>query len=230
MKHQLVPALAGLLPPERTAPRHQAAGVERRLGPQSAHDFAGTKTARQCGACTLCCKLLPVNDLGKLAGHRCAHQRLGKGCAIYATRPGSCRLWMCAWLQGDPDLRRPDLIHAVVDVMPDFVTTVDNETGARTKVPVVQVWVDPKFPDAHRDPALRAFLLRMATDHGMPALIRYDSATAWVLVAPPLSSTRDWVEMRSQTNVVSEEPHSAADVARAMHDWGLQTVITTAED
>jgi len=40
---------------------------------------------RQCGGCTLCCKLLPVPPLEKLAGQRCQHQRHGKGCAVYET-------------------------------------------------------------------------------------------------------------------------------------------------
>ena len=38
---------------------------------------------RQCGECTLCCKLLPVPPLNKLAGQKCKHQRFPHhGCAV----------------------------------------------------------------------------------------------------------------------------------------------------
>ena len=39
---------------------------------------------RHCGGCTLCCKLIPVEELNKPAGARCKHVRTGKGCSIYA--------------------------------------------------------------------------------------------------------------------------------------------------
>ena len=42
-------------------------------------------TSKQtCGGCTFCCKLLPVDSLGKHANTRCQHQHVGKGCAVYA--------------------------------------------------------------------------------------------------------------------------------------------------
>lgn len=56
---------------------------------------------RQCGDCQLCCKLLPVQSLGKEAGQRCKHQRHSKGCAVYAQLERvspECRLWNCRWL------------------------------------------------------------------------------------------------------------------------------------
>ena len=40
---------------------------------------------RQCGSCTLCCKLIPVEELHKAAGQRCQHVRAGKGCSINST-------------------------------------------------------------------------------------------------------------------------------------------------
>jgi hypothetical protein len=86
---------------------------------------------RECGNCTLCCKLLPMtndtNDLAldatirlmehgladpadfvgigpnfdKPAGQRCPHQRHKGGCNIYSSRPFGCRMWSCRWLLGD---------------------------------------------------------------------------------------------------------------------------------
>src|SRR5215471_3194906 len=124
------------------------------------------KTKRRCGGCTLCCKLLPVhhgahNDVGidlpgswhKAAGERCRHQRSGKGCAVYrkAGFPSACLFWNCRWLVSDDtdDLRRPDRAHYVIDVMPDFITLTDNETGEKHTIEVIQVWVDPDYRDAH---------------------------------------------------------------------------------
>src|SRR5215510_6556638 len=99
------------------------------------------ETPRTCGDCTLCCKLLPVKEIGKVGGHRCQHQSSSKGCRIYANRPDSCRLWSCMWWHGAGyGLRRPDRSHFVIDPLPDLVDAVDNDTGQAMQWQVVQVW------------------------------------------------------------------------------------------
>ncbi|SEC27640.1 zinc/iron-chelating domain-containing protein [Bradyrhizobium erythrophlei] len=60
-------------------------------------------TVRQCGSCTLCCKVLEVTDLGKPVNTVCNHIRAGGGCDIYNERPRQCRSFSCAWLQGHLD-------------------------------------------------------------------------------------------------------------------------------
>jgi len=167
---------------------------------------------RRCGSCTLCCKLLPQRELEKGAGERCAHQR-HTGCRIYPKRPPSCRLWSCMWLLGDDtqDLRRPDFSHYVVDVMPDYVTAV-REDGERQHVPVLQIWVDPRHPEAHRDPALRAFLDHYGGTKGMAAIIRYSSSDGFVIF-PPSMTGGHWVENRDG---VSGEEHTAAQRAAVL--------------
>src|SRR3974390_97093 len=119
---------------------------------------------RQCGECQLCCKLLPVASVEKPAGKACRFSKFHKGCTVYRTRamPMDCAVWNCRWLVNDDaaELSRPDRSHYVIDVMPDFVTVVDNATGEKTNVQVVQIWIDPDCPDAHRDPALRRWLER----------------------------------------------------------------------
>lgn len=185
------------------------------------------RAQRQCGSCTLCCKLMPMTSrqdedstrtaaemikagmlslkeaagmikvFDKPAGQRCPHQRHGKGCAIYSIRPFGCRFWNCRWLVSDDttDLRRPDRAHYVLDVLPDFVTVVNNETGERTNIEVVQIWVDPAYPEAHRDPELRAYLNRRGED-GIGALIRYGSGNAITLFPPSMSADGQWHEIR----------------------------------
>ena len=164
---------------------------------------------RKCGECTLCCKLLPQVELHKPGGQRCDHQRMGKGCAIYARRPPSCRLWNCRWLVEDDtaDLSRPDRSHYVIDIMPDFVTARPHDGGPPVHIQVVQVWVDPNHRDAHRDPQLRAYLARRGEEN-IAALIRYSETDGFVLAPPAMNDKDEWVEIRTG---VSEHEHSAAE-------------------
>jgi hypothetical protein len=56
-------------------------------------------SGRTCGPCSLCCKLLRIEELDKPAGRWCPHCTAGRdGCKIYFTRPGSCRSFHCTWL------------------------------------------------------------------------------------------------------------------------------------
>lgn len=54
--------------------------------------------ARNCGTCTLCCKVLGVEAIGKATRQWCAHCGVGKGCAIYAERPDECRDFNCLYV------------------------------------------------------------------------------------------------------------------------------------
>jgi hypothetical protein len=54
---------------------------------------------RECGSCSLCCKLLSIRELDKPIDTWCQHCRPGKGgCSIYANRPAECRSFECGWL------------------------------------------------------------------------------------------------------------------------------------
>jgi hypothetical protein len=159
---------------------------------------------RECGACTLCCKLVPVVVLNKEAGQRCKHQSR-KGCSVYkhlALISPECRIWNCQWL-GDSEgsgLRRPDHCHYVVDVMPDFVGIEPHDGGAVITMPCRQVWIDPDYPDAHRDPALRRWAERQAVERGEVVMIRWATKEqpTLVLVAPVLSDDGEWHEIWSK--------------------------------
>ncbi len=70
----------------------------KRLPPQPA-PVAG----RSCGSCSLCCKVLPVPELDKPAGHWCTHAKRGSGCTVHAERPQTCRRFFCSWML-DPAL------------------------------------------------------------------------------------------------------------------------------
>jgi hypothetical protein len=172
---------------------------------------------RQCGDCQLCCRLVPVPPLGKPAGQRCRHQKFGKGCGVYHTpkMPIECGVWNCRWLVGDDtaDLPRPDRAHLVIDIVPDFISVQNNETGEIVhRVQVVQIWCDPRYPEAHRDPRLRSYLLRRG-EQGIGAIVRFNSKDALTIIPPNLASDGAWHEVTGQA---TESTHSFADVLDAL--------------
>ena len=161
--------------------------------------FDDVGTGRVCGSCQLCCRLLPIPGppLHKPAGIRCRHQRHSKGCTIYKTRPMACRVFACRWLADRAecgDMPRPDRVHYVIDLQDDYVEMVVEEDGTRRKVGVIQVWVDPAHRDAHREPHLRAYMLRQAEKYGAATIIRYGSREGFVVFPPPLASDGQWHE------------------------------------
>lgn len=52
-----------------------------------------------CKGCIECCTALAVPELNKKALERCVYMT-ETGCSIYATRPNSCRAYMCMWRYG----------------------------------------------------------------------------------------------------------------------------------
>lgn len=179
---------------------------------------ANRRSLRGCGECTLCCKLLPVRSLQKPANTKCKHQSR-KGCAVYRQpwMPPECALWSCRWLsepEATAGLSRPDRSRYVVDTMPDFITLRENASGAVQKFEVVQVWCDPAHREAHRDPALRAYLAKIAEEDGVGAIVRYGAeGDSFVLFAPALAGDGQWHEVM---NGEREPEHTPAQVAMAL--------------
>ena len=108
--------------------------------------------AKSCGPCTLCCKVMAVDELQKPGGVLCAHARAGKGCGIYAERPHACRSFECVWLM-DPEMPhrfRPDQTKVVLD----------QDAEGRWLV----ARCDPANPQAWRRNPMYAALKSRATD------------------------------------------------------------------
>jgi hypothetical protein len=173
-------------------------------------------TNRRCGDCTLCCKLVPVEkNLNKPAGVRCKYQT-HRGCRVYANLEvvsPSCRFWNCQWL-ADPEtreLRRPDRSHYVIDVMPDYVGHQTIATGEVQNVPVMQVWIDPDYPDAHRDPALRRYMVHVAETRQQATIVRYGNQRGRVIFPPSLASDGEWHEMESIARAEDSPWHNPLD-------------------
>lgn len=156
--------------------------------------FGQPVRGRSCGGCTACCTAVPVqlHDKHKPANEKCQHLR-GRGCSIYATRPHPCAAWSCRWLFDEltSDMRRPDHAGYIIDPMLDTILADGRPVEA------IQVWVDPKRRDAHKDPALRTYLAEIARVHGIPAIIRWGSHEGMMLSAPCLNVDDEWFEHHS---------------------------------
>jgi len=56
---------------------------------------------RACGSCTLCCKVVGVDEIAKPIGVWCPHCDRARGCTIYHDRPAGCRRFYCQWMLAD---------------------------------------------------------------------------------------------------------------------------------
>ncbi len=87
-----------------------------------------TDSQRQCGDCSLCCKVLGIPELDKPKDSWCPNFAPGIGCRIYGDRPPSCRNFNCRWLT-DPTIGpewKPSVCKMVIDSRPSlFVVHVD---------------------------------------------------------------------------------------------------------
>jgi hypothetical protein len=75
---------------------------------------------RECGACTLCCKVYALPEIGKPAGVWCKYCEPGKGCKIHDALPDPCREFFCLWMTDAtmPAEWRPDRARFVLTVYP----------------------------------------------------------------------------------------------------------------
>lgn len=97
---------------------------------------ARTVPGRECGSCTLCCKVYNVRALGKVAGKWCSHCKPGRGCTIHDSLPSECAAFNCLW-KTEPAMSmqwKPDQAKMVLTLHP--------ETNN------IQVVVDPGQPSA----------------------------------------------------------------------------------
>lgn len=115
-----------------------------------------------CGNCTYCCNAMKVRELEKPANTWCQHCNKGKGCAIYDTRPESCREYECLWLRTQrlekplPESVRPDRTNVVIGTL-----NGGNEIVLYVRPEHRNAWKAPAFA-----PALGLFISR-----GVPVYI-----------------------------------------------------------
>lgn len=123
--------------------------------------------AKDCGACSLCCKLLAVEATDSLRGEWCRHCSPQSRCGIYEKRPTMCSQFECGWLESQGRVGeglsaelRPDKCHAVLMPMGD---------GR-----MLTVHVDTSQPEAWRTGALGQLIKRSATQATVIVLIGND--------------------------------------------------------
>jgi hypothetical protein len=85
-------------------------------------DAAGAQVipGRECGSCTLCCKVYHVPEINKVAGKWCQHCKPGKGCGIHDTLPAQCAEFNCLWRTEEtltPDWK-PERAKMVLSIFP----------------------------------------------------------------------------------------------------------------
>jgi hypothetical protein len=117
-------------------------------------------SARTCGDCTLCCKLMAIEELDKPAGAWCGHCEPGKGCLVYGKRPAECRAFNCLWLR-DPRLGE----HWKPSVSRLVLTT--SEDG-------IEIRCDPDQPEAWRREPYRGEIEKLAMsgeEHDVTVLV-----------------------------------------------------------
>jgi hypothetical protein len=103
---------------------------------------------RACGDCTLCCKVMAIEELAKPAGAWCAHCNPRRGCRVHADRPEECRTFACLWLiDGRLDQRwKPSRSKLVLTTSEDGI----------------EIRCDPGFPEAWRQEPFRSQIRQWA--------------------------------------------------------------------
>lgn len=155
--------------------------------------------ARNCGACTLCCKVLGIAALKKPAGRWCSHCQPGRGCAAYEARPAECRTFHCLWLTQTflgPEWK-PDRAK--------FVLYLEHD-GAR-----LMVQADPGAPTSWRSEPyysqLKAWAVAAAKEQRQVVVRVNDQAT---VILPdrdvPLGSVRDGERIVTRQRLVGGRP------------------------
>lgn len=118
---------------------------------------------RECGSCTMCCKTMSVWEIEKPNNVWCRHVQNHRSCAIYETRPQSCRTFNCLWLRGvGSDTMRPDRSRVVL--------VEADDAGAADGVKGLAAILDPTRPLAWQEPEMRTFLERARDRFGAVGL------------------------------------------------------------
>ncbi len=123
---------------------------------------SGLAVGKDCGTCTMCCKVFRIPEVDKAPGEWCRHVVVGGGCGIHATRPDVCRAFFCHYM------RNPNLGPEWKPQRAKFV--LYTEMGGRRMV----VAGDPGAPHAWRNAPYYQQLKRWAAlgvDKGHQVLV-----------------------------------------------------------
>jgi len=115
---------------------------------QSVNANARAIPGRECGSCSLCCKVYAITELNKPPGKWCSHCKPGKGCAIHDALPTQCIDFNCLWRTEasiGPDWK-PDRSKMVVTISP-----VNGYINVQVDAGAPQAWrKEPYYGQLHQ--------------------------------------------------------------------------------
>lgn len=96
------------------------------------HEFTIINKGRECGTCSMCCKVYEIPSLNKSASEWCEHCQPGKGCKSYSSRPQECIDFRCLWqLNNDwPDYMKPSESKVVLSTNDDMTVNAHVDPGS----------------------------------------------------------------------------------------------------
>jgi hypothetical protein len=157
-------------------------------------------TSNLCGSCSLCCKVMSVEELDKPKNTWCSHCEKGKGCQIYHSpeRPASCQAFTCLWLLtqklDNPSLRLPERYR------PDR-TRVVVEIPGNLPYRAAIFWTDSAYPAAITSKENQHLIKMLSEEH---VVIRARGRKRKILALNPAGAKR-MLDMGYNPNVVGTE-------------------------
>jgi hypothetical protein len=125
---------------------------------------SGLVPGRECGSCTLCCKIFRIAEVESAPGEWCKNCAPGKGCMIHAVRPAVCHNYFCSWMF-QPGLGpewKPEKSKIILNV---------ELNGQR-----LAAHIDPGSPGAWRRSPYYESLKRWSAD----ALMKQQQVSVWI--------------------------------------------------
>ena len=153
---------------------------------------------KDCGECSLCCKLVKVPGLAE-AGEWCPNckpGRVGGGCTIHENRPDFCKGYHCFWrAESWPDEFRPDKCKVIFEALPGVLTIV--------------ISVDPSRPDAWQEKAIRTIIEKLRRK-GRPLVLKKKIGSEMFIpkgwnqerVLADLKKVIDWQEKNNGSSLI----------------------------
>lgn len=154
---------------------------------------------RECGSCTLCCRVLGIGEILKPPGQTCPDCAVGEGCTIYDRRPRTCRDFYCGFLL------MKDLGEEWRPSQSKLILLFDGEDNR------VRVHVDADHPDAWRREPYYSKLKQwavIAIPHRTQIIVRVGDHAFAILPERDI----DLGIMGEDDVIVTEETESAGEV------------------
>lgn len=109
---------------------------------------------RECGECSLCCRVMGVTEINKPEGVWCdqVSEDRSRGCLVYATRPETCRGMDCLWKAGalpevlSPHRTRVVAVASETAVGPTILLYLTESSRAHKFNRAIDIWMGQNVP------------------------------------------------------------------------------------